>query len=94
MSAPIPEQVDYFINMLASQDLKEIVGLHEYVLRSRLNTVTVVARLLKSGVDVFDVTGESTKKAMEDMKAGRFFTLELDADGNILLVKNQEFPDD
>ncbi len=81
MNKPIPEQLDYYLNLMAFQDLREVETLSEKVLRARMRTAVVLAKMVKRGVDVFDVTGRAVTKSMEDYNAGRYYTLGRDENG-------------
>ena len=86
MSEPIPEQVDRYMEMMAFQDLEKLPSLSEKVVRHRLQTAIVVAKMVQEGVDVFS-SKEDVAKSMEDYNAGRYYTL-----GKLGLERNPDWP--
>jgi len=56
MTKPIPDQVYYYMNMMAFQKTEEVDKLSPYVLRARLKSAILTAKMVKLGVDVYDVS--------------------------------------
>jgi hypothetical protein len=69
------DQYIRFVDMMAHQD-SDPHSLSIEVLRARYRTSIIVAKMIKQGIDVFDISGEDTKKALEDYEVGRYYTIE------------------